>query len=160
MHGPGLHTQKFPEQCPPAHGHAPSSPQLSWHPIVPPQPSGAVPPHWLLQAFAFGVQPHTPGVPPPPHVLEPVQPPHAPQETTFPEPQTPSQPTTLPELHTPSQPFSELFPPHTAHESTTLPEPQTPSHPRTPSATLVQLVVEALGTQVWQGFAGLAAPRS
>jgi hypothetical protein len=40
-----------------------------WQVTVPPHPLEAVPAHWLAHAFEFGVQPHTPAVPPPPHVF-------------------------------------------------------------------------------------------
>lgn len=112
----------------------PHEPQLS----VPPQPSGAGPQTWKSHASAIvsGLQPHTPGVPPPPQVCGDVQL-HA---TSAPQPfenapQTPPThgligvhphlPATPPPPHVfvPVQPQLTLLP----HESVSVPQ-LTPSH--------------------------------
>lgn len=50
----------MPWQLPPAHGHSPDRPQFAVHDTVPPQPSDAVPAHWLGgQGSGFGVHEQT-----------------------------------------------------------------------------------------------------
>jgi hypothetical protein len=65
--------------------HVPSLPQVSGlvhvpQAMLPPQPSGAVPQFCPAGHDVAGVQPQTPGVPPPPHICGAVQVvPHVPQ---------------------------------------------------------------------------------
>src|SRR6185436_8199441 len=87
---------------------------------VPPQPSSLVPQFLPTEAHVFAMQPHTFGVPPPPHVWGNV---HAPQLMLLPQPVS-----TL-VSHLPPQVFcTQLLPPQTLARPAMLPVPTPHSH--------------------------------